>query len=70
MSWSELERLIDTAERDGCLRRALRHCRSCAELIMAARRLQFHITMEDLNRARVLESLPTVSIPQHQRSGT
>ena len=70
MSWSELERLIDMAERDGSLRRALRHCRSRSELVMAARRLQFQITMEDLHQANVLDSVPTVSIPQHQRSGT
>ncbi|MEI6032255.1 MAG: Nif11-like leader peptide family natural product precursor [Synechococcaceae cyanobacterium ELA739] len=54
MSWSELERLVETAEQDGQLRRALRHCRSRLELVMAARRLQFQISLKDLQRARLL----------------
>jgi hypothetical protein len=54
MSWSELERLVETAEQDGRLRRALRHCRSRSELVMAARRLQFQISLKDLQRARLL----------------
>jgi len=36
MSWSELERLVATAEADGALRRALKRCRSQPELILAA----------------------------------
>ncbi len=51
MSWSELERLVETAEQDGRLRRALSHCRSRSELVMAARRLQFCITLDDLDAA-------------------
>lgn len=56
MSWSELERLVETAEHDGHLRRALRHCRSRSELVLAARRLQFEITLKDLHGARLLHS--------------
>ncbi len=54
MSWSELERLVETAEQDGHLRRALRHCRSRSELVLAARRLQFQISLQDLQHARQL----------------
>ncbi|MEI7664860.1 MAG: Nif11 family protein [Synechococcaceae cyanobacterium ELA263] len=54
MTWSELERLVETAERDGGLRRALRHCRSRSELVLAARRLQYRITLEDIHGARQL----------------
>ncbi len=54
MTWSELERLVETAERDGRLRRALRHCRSRSELVLAARRLQYRITLEDIRGARLL----------------
>ncbi|MEA5412101.1 Nif11-like leader peptide family natural product precursor [Synechococcus sp. BA-120 BA3] len=55
MSWSELERLVDEAETDEVIRRGLRHCRSCPELILAARRLGYHITRVDLQRARQLQ---------------
>ncbi len=51
MSWSELERLVQEAENDGVIRRALRHCRSRGELVLAARRLGYRITRVDLNRA-------------------
>jgi hypothetical protein len=51
MSWSELERLVEDAETQGDLRRALRHCRSRQELILAARRLGCRITRLDLQRA-------------------
>lgn len=51
MSWSELERLVQEAEDDGVIRRALRHCRSGGELVLAARRLGYRITRVDLNRA-------------------
>jgi hypothetical protein len=51
MSWSELERLVEDAESQGDLRRALRHCRSRKELILAARRLGYRITRIDLQRA-------------------
>jgi len=39
MSWSELERLVCDAEADTAMQRALKHCRSRKELILAARRL-------------------------------
>ena len=52
MSWSELERLVEGAEGDDALRRALSHCRSEQELVLAARRLGFRITGRDLLRAR------------------
>ena len=38
MSWSELARLVQEGEADAELRRALKHCRSRKELILAARR--------------------------------
>ena len=51
MSWSELERFVADAEADAALQRALRHCRSRKELILAARRLGYRITRIDLHRA-------------------
>lgn len=51
MSWSELERLVDEAEHDADIGRALRHCRSREELVLAARRLGYRITRMDLLRA-------------------
>ena len=51
MSWLELERLVDEAEADQSLQRALKHCRSRKELILAARRLGYRITRIDLQRA-------------------
>jgi hypothetical protein len=51
MSWSELERLVEDAEADTTVRRALRHCRSQQELVLAARRLGYRITRVDLLRA-------------------
>ena len=51
MSWLELERLVDEAESDQALQRALKHCRSRKELILAARRLGYRITQIDLQRA-------------------
>ncbi len=55
MSWSELERLVETAELDASLRRALRHCRSVRELLMAARRLGFAVVLNDLQEARRID---------------
>jgi predicted ribosomally synthesized peptide with nif11-like leader len=52
MSRSELERLVAEAENDRDLRRALRHCRSKQELVLAARRRGFRITRMDIQRAR------------------
>lgn len=54
MSWSELERLVAEAERDAGLRRGLKHCRSRQELILAARRLGFAVSLADLRQAREL----------------
>lgn len=51
MSWSELERLVDEAELQAEIRRALRHCRSREELVLAARRLGYRVTRMDLVRA-------------------
>ena len=44
MSWFELERLVEDAEKEPQLARALRHCRSNLELVLAARRLDYRIT--------------------------
>ena len=55
MSWSELERLVGDAETNGVMRRALRHCRSRRELLLAARRLGYAITNCDLQQASTLE---------------
>jgi len=55
MSWSELERLVDDAEADAGLRRALRRCRSRRELVLAARHLGYGIQSGDLRRAWELE---------------
>jgi predicted ribosomally synthesized peptide with nif11-like leader len=55
MSWSELERFVEDAETDGAMRRALRHCRSRRELLLAARRLGYAITRADLHQAWMLE---------------
>ena len=57
MSWSELERFVEELEADAALRRALKHCRSRQELILAARRLGFRITRMDLQRAWQEEQL-------------
>lgn len=51
MSWPELERFVDDVEADPALQRALRHCRSRKEMILAARRLGYRITRIDLQRA-------------------
>ena len=67
MSWSELERLVEAAEQDGRLRRALRHCRSRSELVLAARRLKYRITIEDLHGAWLLERQTVDS--RHNRGG-
>ena len=51
MSWSDLERFVEELESDVALRRAVIHCRSRKELILAARRLGYRITRIDLQRA-------------------
>jgi len=55
MSWSELERLVEQAECDAGLRRALMHCRSRSELVLASRRLGFGIDGQDIRLARQLD---------------
>lgn len=55
MSWSELERLVESAEADNALRRVLSHCRSESELVLAARTLGYRITSRDLARARIAD---------------
>jgi len=58
MSWSELERLVEEAESDAALRRALMHCRSTGELVLAGQRLGFAIDGQDLTLARRLHRRP------------
>ncbi|MCP9810615.1 Nif11 family protein [Synechococcus lacustris] len=55
MSWFELERLVDDAEKEPQLARALRHCRINPELVLAARRLGYRITRVDLVQARLAD---------------
>ena len=55
MSWFELERLVEDAEKEPQLARALRHCRSSPELVLAARRLGYRITRVDLVQARLAD---------------
>lgn len=66
MSWGELHRLVEEAEADRALGRALRHCRSRDELVLAARRLGYRITRADLHRARQLhhQVRPAASEPE------
>jgi hypothetical protein len=52
MSWLELERLVEDAEKEPQLAQALRHCRSNPELVLAARRLGYRVTRVDLEQAR------------------
>jgi hypothetical protein len=61
MSWSELERLVEQAESDAALRRALTHCRSRAELVLAGRRLGFGIDARDLRLAWQLHHQPAAA---------
>ena len=56
MAWIELERLVEEAEGDAALRRGLRRCRSRRELILAARRLGYWISLADLRQAWLLGS--------------
>jgi len=66
MSWSELERLVEEAEAEASVRRALGHCRSQQELVLAARRLGYRITRVDLQRAWQIHCRDT---PLQQRQG-
>ncbi len=55
MSWFELERLVDDAEKEPQLAQALRHCRSNPELVLAARRLGYRVTRVDLEQAKLAD---------------
>ncbi len=55
MSWFELERLVEDAEKEPQLAMALRHCRSNPELVLAARRLGYRITRVDLEQAKLAD---------------
>ncbi len=68
MSWSELERLVEQAESDAALRRALMHCRSRFELVLASRRLGFAIDDQDLRLAWQLHRKPDGSGSLSQES--
>ena len=57
MSWLELERLVEDAEKEPQIARALRHCRSNPELVLAARRLDYRITRGDLVQAALQHKL-------------
>jgi hypothetical protein len=65
MSWSELERLVEDAETDAVMRRALRHCRSRRELLLAAGRLGYVITNADLQQAWMLQRHATTADRAH-----
>jgi hypothetical protein len=74
MSWSELERLVEEAESDASLRRALMHCRSRFELVLASQRLGFAIDGQDLRLAWQLHQRPVLNSgsntqAQRQRGG-
>jgi len=55
MSWFELERLVEDAEKEPQLARALRHCHSNPELVLAASRLDYRITRVVLEQARLAD---------------
>lgn len=61
MGLGELARLVEEAERDGVIRRALRRCRSRAELVLAAHRLGYAIQRIDLRRAWLLHQQEVAS---------
>ncbi|WP_341885026.1 hypothetical protein [Synechococcus sp. UW140] len=56
MSWFELERLVEDAEKEPQLARALRHCRSNPELVLAARRLADQKEHKQQNMAKRLSN--------------
>jgi hypothetical protein len=62
MGLGELAQLVEEAERDGVIRRALRRCRSRGELVLAAQRLGYDIHRADLRRAWLLEG-PEIADP-------
>ncbi len=55
MSWSELERLVEDAEKDPVIRRGLRRCRSRRELVLASWRLGYRIGQGDLRSAWLMD---------------
>ena len=56
MSWFELERLVEDAEKEPQLARALRHCLSNPELVLAARRLADQKGHKQQNMAKRLSN--------------
>jgi hypothetical protein len=56
MSWSELERLVEEAETEPALRRALGHSRTLKEFLLVCRHLGYGIDAADLSLARRLEA--------------
>ena len=70
MSWSELERLVEDAETDAVMRRALRHCRSRREFLLAARRMGYAITNVDLQQALTLERHDQAHAPASLREAS
>jgi predicted ribosomally synthesized peptide with nif11-like leader len=68
MTWSELERFVLAAEADGAMRRALKHCRSEQELVLAARRLGYRLTRRDLHEARQEDRRGQSKTVRHQPS--
>lgn len=58
MTWSELQRLVEQAESDAALRRALMRCRTRFELVLASQRLGFGIDGRDLKLAWELHRMP------------
>jgi hypothetical protein len=70
MSWYELERLVDDAEADAVMRRALRHCRSRRELLLAAGRLGYAITSADLQQAWMLQRHAPADAPAALREAS
>jgi len=57
MSWFELERLVEDAEKEPQLAQALRDRRSNPELVLAARRFDYRITRVDLEQAALQHKL-------------
>lgn len=69
MSWSELERLVEEAESDRAVGDVLRHCRSRDELVLAAQRLGFRISSEDLRQAWELHRQERRFTPWAEQAG-
>jgi hypothetical protein len=68
MSRSELERLVDEAESDAVIRRAIQRSRSRHELVLAARRLGYAISRADLRDAMAEHRSENASHEREQRA--